>query len=63
MESDLASPLLRTRCTLTLRGHGHKVQCSVQTTLQLAEINIKCELIADQIEHLIIIRILHKIRA
>lgn len=59
----LTSSILGTRSTLTLLRHGDKVQCSIQPTRQLTEINIERELIPDQVEHLIVVRVLHEIRA
>lgn len=59
----LTSSIFGTGLSLTLLGHGNEVQGSVETARQLREINIKAELAADEVEHLVIVCILHKICA
>lgn len=48
---------------MALLGHRDEVQSSVETAGQLGQINVKAELITNQVEHLIIVGVLHEIRA
>lgn len=46
---------------MALLRHRDEVQGSVEATRQLRKINIEAELVADEIEHLVVVRILHKV--
>jgi hypothetical protein len=39
---------------MTLLGHGDKVQGSVDTTWQLVHVDIKGELVTDEVEHFVV---------
>lgn len=57
----LTRPVLGTRRSLALLRHGHEVQRSIQATGQLREIDIEAELVANQVEHLIVVCVLHEV--
>jgi hypothetical protein len=53
--------VLGTRRSLAFLGHRDEIQRSIEATGQLREIDIKAELVADQIEHLIVVCVLHEV--
>lgn len=40
----------------TVRGHGDKVQGAIQTTRELRHIHVEGELVAQEVEHLVLCR-------
>jgi len=46
---------------MALLGHGNEVQCSIETTRKLRQIDIESKLVSNELEHLVVIRILHEV--
>lgn len=59
----LTSSVLGTGSTVTLLGHRDKVKSAVKTTRQLGKVDVEGELVAHELEHLIVVGILHHVQA
>ena len=57
------SSVFSTRGAEALLGHGDEIQSSIETAWQGREVNIKGKLISDELEHLVVVGILHQIKA
>lgn len=51
----------RILCLSTILGHLHEVKSAVETARKVGDIDVECELLVLQVEHLVVVRVLHEV--